>query len=419
MYGGGSSYRQDHGGPHAHKSGHKRREKELTREPSNPAVGTIIFESAPLPQTTRMPTAHRDTSMTSVKPPTLNTRPPGGFVLAGVDSGGRQDTKPLWRNGWRAGKLVCAVPKLHTPTTHSKSIGEPSKNAVSSCDFPRDRHGSNLPLHCIDLQLHNRHVKSVLSDAHSKVFVDSIPEAPVRFYHPASLVSKRGCTETPPPRVEAVPLDEQSLHKLLRKATAATCAYSGYDDSSSQALDTLSTVLGDCLQNLTKVMRVNADQALENGGTAFADVLDQSLHQIGVRGRRGLDKYWQDSVQGFVRYLQEEISETTHEYQRLTNPPNKAPASKKQRRSESPDLWPPDLDPESTGEQEISLDTVLEHTNTDNVLPLRTPDLEGPVAGFSQFLDQESLEGSTNDFSSLALDGPPPPKRFRAISFGD
>lgn len=77
MYGGGSSYRQDHGGPHAHKSGHKRREKELTREPSNPAVGTIIFESAPLPQTTRMPTAHRDTSMTSVKPPTLNTRPPG------------------------------------------------------------------------------------------------------------------------------------------------------------------------------------------------------------------------------------------------------------------------------------------------------------------------------------------------------
>ena len=51
----------------------------------------------------------------------------GGFVLAGVDSGGRQDTKPLWRNGWRAGKLVCAVPKLHTPTTHSKSIGEPSK----------------------------------------------------------------------------------------------------------------------------------------------------------------------------------------------------------------------------------------------------------------------------------------------------
>ncbi len=103
-------------------------------------------------------------------------------------------------------------------------------SAVSSCDFPRDRHGSNLPLHCIDLQLHNRHVKSVLSDAHSRVFkADSIPEPPVRFYHPASLVSKRCYTDTPPSRVEAVPLDEQSLHKLLRKATAATCAYSGYD----------------------------------------------------------------------------------------------------------------------------------------------------------------------------------------------
>ncbi len=130
--------------------------------------------------------------------------------------------------------------------------------------------------------------------------------------------------------------------------TYASVLYYTLADASSQALDTLSTVLGDCVQNLTKLMRVNADQALENGGTAFADVLDQSLHQIGVKGKSGLDKYWQvfatfilphththshtphthtphthnthtqDSVKGFVRYLQEEINETTHEYQRLT-----------------------------------------------------------------------------------------------------
>ncbi len=91
-------------------------------------------------------------------------------------------------------------------------------------------YGSNLPLHCIDLQLHNRELKSLLSDARSRVFkTSSIPDPPVRFCNPASLASRKGVRETPQSRVVAVELDQSTLHQLLKKATAATCAYAGYD----------------------------------------------------------------------------------------------------------------------------------------------------------------------------------------------
>lgn len=89
-------------------------------------------------------------------------------------------------------------------------------------------------------------------------------------------------------------------------------------ETSSQALDALSTVLRDYLTNFTKLLRNNYDLALENGGTAFTDVLDQSLHQSGVEGKRGLDKYWQDSVKGLFRYLEDEVCESTHELLRLS-----------------------------------------------------------------------------------------------------
>ena len=61
-------------------------------------------------------------------------------------------------------------------------------------------------------------------------------------------------------------------------------------DASLQALDVLSTVLGDYLSNLTRLMRTNSDCALELGGCAFADIIDQSLHQTGLAGgKAGLE----------------------------------------------------------------------------------------------------------------------------------
>ena len=43
----GSSH--GHGHSHVHKHGHKKREQELAKSQSNPALGSVLFESAPLP----------------------------------------------------------------------------------------------------------------------------------------------------------------------------------------------------------------------------------------------------------------------------------------------------------------------------------------------------------------------------------
>ncbi len=80
------------------------------------------------------------------------------------------------------------------------------------------------------MQLHNRELKLLLSDARSRVFrTSSVPDPPARFCHPASLGPRRVITDVHHPRVVPVELDQRSLHQLLKKATAATCAYSGYD----------------------------------------------------------------------------------------------------------------------------------------------------------------------------------------------
>ena len=43
----GSSH--GHGHSHVHKHGHKKRDQELAKSQSNPALSPVLFESAPLP----------------------------------------------------------------------------------------------------------------------------------------------------------------------------------------------------------------------------------------------------------------------------------------------------------------------------------------------------------------------------------
>ena len=145
-------------------------------------------------------------------------------------------------------------------------------------------------------------------------------------------------------------LDQTSLQQLLRKSTAAMCTYCGYNgvhvclslslsvvcvcdtenyfltnnsffliliDSSSIALDTLSNVLGDFLTNFTKLLQINSIHQRENGGVAFQDVMDLSLHQCGIIGKAALDKYWQKSVKGDLRHLENQAADNLQEYLKI------------------------------------------------------------------------------------------------------
>ena len=88
----------------------------------------------------------------------------------------------------------------------------------------------------------------------------------------------------------SIPLDPPTVHLLLRRATAAVCAHTGYEGlllpllppsvatlvlpspktgSSSKALDALSDVMGGFLQNFCKVLSVNVEQKCQAGSSGF------------------------------------------------------------------------------------------------------------------------------------------------------
>lgn len=88
-------------------------------------------------------------------------------------------------------------------------------------------------------------------------------------------------------------------------------------DASSRALDTLTDVLGNFLGNFCKIMRINADRLQEDGSLSFQDVLDQSLHQCGMRGKAELHRFWKSNVSDYMKQLNGEVESQMAEYEAL------------------------------------------------------------------------------------------------------
>lgn len=76
--------------------------------------------------------------------------------------------------------------------------------------------------------------------------------------------------------------------------------------------------MGHFLSNFCKIMRINADRLQENGSLAFQDVLDQSLHQCGMRGKAELHQFWKNNVTNYMKYLNGEVDSQMAEYEALT-----------------------------------------------------------------------------------------------------
>ena len=88
--------------------------------------------------------------------------------------------------------------------------------------------------------------------------------------------------------------------------------------ASSRALDTLTDVMGNFLSNFCKIMRINADRLRESGSLSFQDVLDQSLHQCGMRGKAELHQFWKRNVSDYMKQLNGEVDGQMAEYKALT-----------------------------------------------------------------------------------------------------
>ena len=83
-------------------------------------------------------------------------------------------------------------------------------------------------------------------------------------------------------------------------------------------MDTLTDVLSNFLGNFCKIMRINADRLQEDGSLSFQDVLDQSLHQCGMRGKAELHQFWKSNVSDYMRQLNGEVESQMAEYEALT-----------------------------------------------------------------------------------------------------
>lgn len=306
----------------------------------------------------------------------------------------------------------------------------------TTLDHPRDSQGHNLVLHCIDMQQYTQELRHMISVVPSRQELRpgsdplmNAPPIPSTFWRPESKKQPMELLRPlPSHKLPPVQLDQTALYLLLRKSAAAICAHGGYESSSSQALVSLADVLGDFLSRLCQLLRINTDQQLERGTTNFQDVLEQSLHQCGIQGKATLQRYWHSRVKGYTARLGQLAAEQKEEYQRLTEPPDgnasstkssastpsslpfsKATPSKDTVDFRLPSPW--SMSPDF-GDEEISLEAVMQNANLDNVLPTRTPDLGGPVL-FSQFT--ESSSQGEEGFIALGIDGPPR-KRLRTVS---
>ncbi|KAL5471508.1 hypothetical protein EMCRGX_G029631 [Ephydatia muelleri] len=321
-----------------------------------------------------------------------------------------QPTRPLWTEGWKAKTVVCRVPKLYVPPQNA--VAEPADTVAMALDMPLDRHGRNRVLHSLDMQRHLQDLRASNGKADTPGNGgDLSPPVPTRYWRKVNKPSfdMLGGSSY---KVPSVSLDPPTLHLLLRRATAAVCAHTGYEGSSSKALDSLSDVMGGFLQNLCKVLSVSVEQKHLAGSSGFQDALEQSLYQCGIAGTDALHKYWRCSVIGTHQYLDRECEKLSEPLQAHHTVPISKSSGTMGGRSHSkhkgtsadlglPPSWSMMETDISSKDEEIELDTLKL-----DVMKVTMPD----VGGAPEFPShEEALMGE--DLGSFSLDLFPSRKR--------
>ena len=321
-----------------------------------------------------------------------------------------QPTRPLWTEGWKSKTVVCRVPRLYVPPPIIAA--GPADAVAMALDVPLDRHGRNCVLHSLDMQRHLQDLRA----SNGKVDTPGIggdlpPPMPTRYWKQVnkSTLDMLGKSSY---KVPSVSLDPPTLHLLLQRATASVCAHTGYEGSSSKALNSLSDVMGGFLQNICRVLSVNVEQKRLAGSSGFQDALEQTLFQCGIAGTDALHKYWRCSVIRTHQYLDRECEKLSEPIQAHPGIPISKSFGTMGGRSHSklkgtnadlglPPSWSMvETDISSRGE-ETELDTLRL-----NVMKVTMPD----VGGAPEFPPHEDMFMG-EDLSSFSLDLLPSRKR--------
>lgn len=347
----------------------------------------------------------------------------------------------LWQEGWKAEPISCTIPKLHEPIPALTPAADATR-ASAAMDFPRDRDGNNLVLHCMGLQSYIQELAEMLSclpedSAMDSSGLESLPKKPTRFQRSSKLPAGDLLSLPAVPRL--LNLNKQTLHKLQRKSTAAICSFTGYESSTPETLEILSDLLGSFLSNFTKFFKITADRTPGSGhGTpgsgrgcgvgggigsgggegclGFHDALERSLQEMGMGGKSGLRQYWQASAVDYSRQLEMEADEYRNTYLRLTVPEERVQASTSMESTVSSPfansrVFSMASPQEAVGEPEMALDTIMQQSRAVIAQRVGAYDIP-PVMSLG---DQETVPSDCESFVPLEVDGPPR-KRIRTVS---
>ncbi|XP_076040123.1 spt7 isoform X2 [Oratosquilla oratoria] len=145
------------------------------------------------------------------------------------------------------------------------------------------------------------------------------------------------CGKSQPQRPE---VEGTTARLILRKAVAAVCAHAGYTDTTESVLKVLTDLTHEFLQKLTGMLRANTDTLQLTDNCPFQDVVEQTLHNMGLGSMRDLHAMYRDRVVGYHNRVKQEGLIMYQQYLSLTQAKeSNVPTPGRSRRESSGDWW--------------------------------------------------------------------------------
>ncbi|KAK8729807.1 hypothetical protein OTU49_008335 [Cherax quadricarinatus] len=126
---------------------------------------------------------------------------------------------------------------------------------------------------------------------------------------------------------------------ILRKAVATICAHTGYTDTAESVLRLLTDVTHEFLTKLTNVLRANADNLLLTDRCPFHDVVEQTLHDIGMGSMNELHQMYRDRVVLYHARVRQESLQLYHQYMTVLHNREASIATPGSRRESTGEWW--------------------------------------------------------------------------------
>lgn len=249
-------------------------------------------------------------------------------------------------------------PPLHQPSAHRP-------RPTTMLDIPSEP--CSLTIHTVQLTQHARRLRGLIAAAQqSQQPLSTLSEPPGAFKpEDTDLLPPRPATPTVPD--DLLPLDSKaprqpfqlrhsdpesdfykgkgepvtelswpSCRQLLYQSVATVLAHVGFESANESVLETLTDLVHEHYQRLTKLLRVAVDREACQGSTPFPDVVEQVFHEVGIGSVLALRRFWQVRIKDYHSYMVQVSKELSEEYERLVNPERALEESKPLKVKEEP-----------------------------------------------------------------------------------